>query len=199
MYVHGCKSKNCTNDGLGPDLHLQFPHNEDGQCSEDPICHRIQYGYNIGGVDHECGVQTFARVGWFEIPPERDWTTLEKDNGAVDGSSHDTADHDDSDDPNVQWFHGNSQEEEADGDLEHGGCQCIEEFTEEPKLSFCQLDCCSRLVLSWFTDLQGCLSMGISEVFTMPSGSICNASILADEVSIEEGKADEHAPVINTE
>lgn len=56
---------------------------------------------------------------WVEVPPEGNRMTLEKDDGKVCDTENRAGEHDGLDDKDMHSIVGDSEEEEADRDLQH--------------------------------------------------------------------------------
>lgn len=88
-----------------------------------------------------------------EVPPERDRLALKDDHGGVCDAHDSGDDHDETNDPDVQWDNGDAQQEEAHGDFQHTCRQRVEYLAEVP-------------------EVEGRLSARICELLTGDAGSM---------------------------
>lgn len=98
-----------------------------------------------------------------EIPPVGNRVALEQNYHGVCASKNGAADHQDAQDPDVYLVDGDTEKEEPDRDFAERRGECLEYFTEEPIF-------------------QGYLCIVLCEEPSVLSGSVSNASDLADEI-----------------
>lgn len=132
--IHGSKAKDTHGNESRSLVHVERPNNEHWQDTEAPIRNTVDDGGDVGGDGDGVVLQAFTGGARCLLPEHADGSALEQDNHEVGGSEENTADHEDAQEPDVKFDDRETNEEQADGQLDERGRQDVEDLAGEPVL-----------------------------------------------------------------
>lgn len=140
-HIHASQSQNACQCNLGPDIHLQVPHQESWQNPQSEITEGggdtvdIGHGNDVVEIHASSGDLGFlVHHEAHALPEELDGLALQSQHEPED-DANDAGDGDDGPDNVFMGFgDGQAEQRESDGDLGQGTCPDIAGLTEPPPL-----------------------------------------------------------------